>query len=304
MPEMTLKFGGYAPAASSHSRALDRFAEFVRNETGGRIEVEILHNIMDEGRPTIDLLDLVASGELDLCYYSTSYLGSSVPIVDALEIPFLFDTLDEAHSALDGSFGSQISAAIESVRDFKVLGYWDNGFRHLTNGVRPIHTPDDCTGLKIRLQPNLVHSELVQSWGMHPVLVELSEAIRMLESGDVDAQENPLANTVAYGVKHLHLTLTAHLYGARGLFANSDRLQALSKSDSEILRAGARVAILYQRTEAQRYEEELLDSLKAEGRKIVMLSEIERGAFAEAAGLVISRARKTVPSDVLDLLGR
>jgi TRAP-type transport system periplasmic protein len=303
MSEVTLKFGGYAPAESSHSRALDRFADFVRQESDGRIDVDILYNIMDEGRSTIELLDMVTSGELDVCYYSMSYLGSSVPLVDALEIPFLFDTLDEAHAALDGSFGARISEAIESERGFKVLGYWDNGFRHLTNAVRPLCRPDDCIGLTIRVQPNLIHSELVKSWGMRPVLVELSEAIRLLESGEVDAQENPVANTVAYGVTHQHLTLSAHLYGARGLFANSDRLRGLDESSAEIVREGARLAILHQRDDAQRYEEELLGGLEAEGRQIVSLSEPERRVFKEAAGMVIAGARASVPSDLLDLLG-
>ncbi len=303
MSELKLRFGGYSPAESSHSKALDRFADSVRAESEGRIEVDVLYNIMDEDRTTSDLLDMVSSGELDVCYYSTSYLGSSVPLLDALEIPFLFDSLEDAHTALDGPFGERLSRAIEAARNFKVLGYWDNGFRHLTNGVRPIQTPHDCVDLKIRLQPNIIHSELVQSWGMRPVLVELSKGIELIGSGEVDAQENPLANTVAYGVEHQHVTLSAHLYGARGLFANRDRMDGLSAVESKILMNGSRIAILQQREDAKRYEMELLDGLRAEGRQIVTLTGDERSEFAKAAGLVIARARRKIPSDLLDLLG-
>ncbi len=174
MSSSVIRIGGYAPSESVHGRALDRFAEFVRSESNGEISIEVMYNVMDFGRPMADLLDMVISGELTWCYFSTSYLGNLVPAVNALEIPFLFATLDDAHKALDGPFGASLSASIASVHPVEVLGYWDNGFRHLTNRDRPIRTPADCAGLSIRLQPNRVHGALMEAWGI--CLLDTSDA--------------------------------------------------------------------------------------------------------------------------------
>lgn len=268
MSDSVIRVAGYAPSDSVHSRALDVFGEFVREQSSGTLEVEILHNVMDLGRPMSALLDMVTSGELTMCYFSTSYLGTSVPDVDALEIPFLFDTLDAAHDALDGAFGAALSDAIEMVYPISVLGYWDNGFRHLTNRVRPVRAPADCEGLSVRLQPNRVHAALMEAWGMAPVLADLSEGIRMIAHGEVDAQENPLANTRAYGVSHQHVTLTAHLYGARALLANRDGLARLGAVSVDV----------------------------------VQLGDDERAVFASAAASVAERARSAAGERLLRLL--
>lgn len=297
----TIRVGGYAPRQSVHSRAVDRFADVVRTRSNGEIEVEIVYNIMDDGRPATDLFELVRSGELTWCYYSTSYLGAAVPELDALEVPFLFGTVDRAHVALDGELGSALAAAVRDRADFEVLGFWDNGLRHLTNSVRPIEGPDDCRGLRIRLQPNRIHEALARSWGMEPVPAELSEGIAMIERGDVDAQENPLANTVAYGVDHAHITLTGHLYGARGLFANPSAMDHLGPA-ADLVREAAAEAIAFQRGAAADYEDELRQRLAAEGRQIVDPTSDQRAVFAQAAAGVIDDALAAVDPAVLGLL--
>jgi TRAP-type C4-dicarboxylate transport system substrate-binding protein len=292
VPEITLRVGGYAPAASTHSRALDHFRDAMAAEVGEAVEVEVLHNVMDLGRPATDLFDMVRSGELTWCYYSTSYLGSEVPVLDALEIPFLFSSLAEAHAALDGDLGAHLAAEIRAGLGYEVLGFWDNGFRHLTNRLRPVRSPADAGGMSIRLQPNALHEALARAWGMTPVAVELSEAIRLISEGKVDAQENPLANTVAYGVAHRHVTLTGHLYGARGLYANAETMAALPADIAEACRRCARRAIEYQRAAAATYEEDLLKGMIAEGRQVVVPTEDERAEFEAAVAEVIAAARQ------------
>jgi TRAP-type C4-dicarboxylate transport system substrate-binding protein len=300
--ESTVRVGGYGPPSSAHSRALDHFAAFIDAETSGEVAVDILYNVMDTGRPAADLIEMVDSGELTWCYFSTSYLGSSVPLLDALEVPFLFDSLESAHRSLDGEFGAALSAAVTSTRGVEVLGYWDNGFRHLTNNQRAIRSPFDCEGLRIRLQPNDVHAELAAAWGMTPTLAELSVGIKMIIDGDVDAQENPLANTHAYGVDHSYVTLTAHLYGARGLFANAEAMSAFEPEVADLIRRGARSAIEYQRKVAAEYEIDLRRLFETQGRDVIDLSVAERDAFADAATTVIAQARAALPSDVLALI--
>lgn len=256
---------------------------------------------MDSGKPATALFDMLDAGELTWCYYSSSYLGAKVPELNALEIPFLFDSVAEAHDSLDGEFGSALASAVRHHAGYEMLGFWDNGLRHLTNSVRDIRTPDDCRGLRIRLQPNAIHEALTASWGMEPVPAELSAGIAMIKNGEVDAQENPLANSVAYGVDHRHITLSAHLYGARGLFANADGLAKLGDA-GEIVREAARSAIAYQREAAAAYELELRTMMENEGRTVLDLSSEERLAFAEAASEVIDNARAAIDTDLRRLI--
>jgi TRAP-type C4-dicarboxylate transport system substrate-binding protein len=193
------------------------------------------------------------------------------------------------------------------VRDetgFEALGFWDNGFRHMTNRLRPIHTPEDCRGLSVRMQPNVIHEELMRCWGAIPVATELSQAIQLLVSRSVDAQENPLANTVAYGVDKVHpfITMTGHLYGARGLFANRAAYNSLSDDLREIVDEGIEQAITVQRSAAATLEDTLRRDLEVDGVEFVDLSDEGRAVFASAAAPAIEMAHSTIREDLFGLV--
>lgn len=304
MPDFTLRIGGYAPQGSSHAQGLATFAETLRSTTGGRVDVDILWNILDEGRPATDLLDMVESGELAMCYFSTSYLGKRVPELNVLETPFLFRDLKHAHRCLDGGLGAALTSATEAVTGFRVLGYWDNGFRHMTNALRPIHTPADVAGMKVRLQPNAQHEAMIEAWGGIAVPVELSSGIAMIAAGEVDAQENPLANTVAYGVDkvHGHVTMTGHLYGARGLYAHPETLDGLGDNERRAVGLAARQAIETQRRTARSKEHQLRLDLTAAGVEFVDLTADEVAMFVSASVAVSARARADVGADLFELV--
>lgn len=300
MASITIRAGGYAPQATTHSRALDRFKAAMHDRLGDEVEVELLYNVMDDGRPATALFDLLEAGELTWCYFSTSYL--SHPLADAIEVPFLFDDLASAHAALDGPFGAMIGQAVLRDRGMELLGFWDNGFRHLTNALRPVVSPDDCAGMRIRIQPNPTHADMMRSWGMEPVMAELSEGIRLIRNAEVDAQENPLANTVAYGVAHRYVTKTAHLYGARGIFAKPGTLASLPAEVAAAVRIAVRSAIDFQRLAAAEHEAELEDQLVAEGRRFDTPSVEQHAVFRDAAAEVVDRAIGAIDDNLLALL--
>jgi TRAP-type C4-dicarboxylate transport system substrate-binding protein len=303
MSSKRLWIGGYGPERSAHGAGLATIRRVVEAETNGDVEVEVTWNIMDEGRPNTDLLDLVESGHMFLCYFSSSYLGDRVPELNVLETPFLFDDLQAAHRALDRSLGESLAEAVRSATGFEVLGFWDNGFRHLTNRLRPVHSPGDCKGMTVRLQPNVIHEELIRSWGAIPIPVELSMGIQLISRLDVDAQENPLANTVAYGVDqvHRHVTMTGHLYGARGLFAHRGTWDSLPGELREIVARAARTAIEVQREEAARHEQSLRSDLEAGGTEFVDLTSEERDAFVEISAPAITLAHAHAPARMFDM---
>jgi TRAP-type C4-dicarboxylate transport system substrate-binding protein len=301
----TLAIGGYGPEKSAHGEGLATFREVVERETAGQVEVEVIWNIMDQGRPNTDLFDLVSSGEMFMCYFSSSYLGNRVPELNVLETPYLFEDLGSAHRALDGSLGQALAEAVRAGAGFELLGLWDNGFRHLTNRHRPVRSPADLERMSVRLQPNSVHEELIRSWGAVPVAIDLKAGIEMISRLEVDAQENPLANTVAYGVDKLHrfVTMTGHLYGARGLFAHAPTWDSFDPSLKEVVARAAREAVIHQRTAAENLEAALREQLEADGTGFVDLTAEERAVFVETSAPAISLAREGVPSELFELAG-
>ncbi|MGH8915325.1 MAG: TRAP transporter substrate-binding protein [Acidimicrobiia bacterium] len=300
-----LWIGGYGPQASAHGDGLETFRQAIESGTNGEVRVEVTWNIMDEGRPNTDLFELVEAGHMFMCYFSSSYLGGRVPELNVLETPFLFHDLESAHLALDGALGDSLRRAVRAKTGFEVLGFWDNGFRHLTNRLRPVHLPEDCRGMTVRLQPNAIHEELIRAWGAIPVAVELSEAIQLIARLDVDAQENPLANTVAYGVDqvHRHVTMSGHLYGARGLFAHRATWDSFDDDVRVLVSGAARAAIDVQRESAARLETGLRARLEAEGVEFVDLTAEERSAFVEASAPAIERAHQGVPEGLFAMVG-
>lgn len=300
MSSIRIEVGGYAPADSTHSRALRHFAERLEGRVGDAVAVEVLDNVMDLGRPATELFSMVGSGELLWCYFSASYLGERVPEQSAVDVPFLFEDLPSAHAALDGPFGAFLATATERRTPYEVLGYWDNGFRHLTNRVRSVRTPDDLAGLTVRLQPNAMHQAMIEAWGAVPVCVELSEAIRLISAGEVDAQENPLANSAAYGVDRVHrfVTMSGHLYGPRGVYANPARLAALPDEIEVAVRESVGEAVAFQRRVAAECEVELRERFKRAGLEFVDLSDDERAGFIEATRSVIEQAKAELGEEV------
>jgi TRAP-type C4-dicarboxylate transport system substrate-binding protein len=300
-----VRLGGYAPADSTHGQALDTIAAGLRTELGDGVAIQIDYNIMDSGRPAQALLEEVEAGRMTLCFFSSSYLAGRVPGLGIIDLPYVFDSLEHAHAALDGRLGAALSRRTRRSTGLDPLGYWDNGIRHLSNRSREIHTPEDCRGLRVRLQPNWAHEEFFRALGTEPVCNDLREGIAMLLSGELDAQENPFANFVAYDVHtvHPHVTLTGHIYGARGVYASAEQLRTWPLRAREALAGAVEIAVRQQRDAAASKEIELRDWLAGRGTRIVELAHDEHAAFRAVAEPVLQRARTSIDDELWALLG-
>ena len=301
-----LRLGGYGPPDSTHGRGLARIAELFRQLVGSEVDVEIEYNILDAGRQAGELLDEVEAGRFTLCYFSTSYLTGRVPELGIIDLPYLFASLDHAHRVLDGELGDELSQRTSRSTGLVPLAYWDNGIRHLSNSVRPVVTPGDCAGLRVRLQPSWAHESYFRALGALPVCVDLRQGIEMLRAGAVDAQENPLANFVTYGIHrlHRHLTLTAHAFGARGLYASALQLAGWPDDHRRALGQAASRAAREQRAAADKADADLEAWLEAEGCMVVRLTAEQRSAFQSAAQPVLEQARRRLEARLFDLVER
>ena len=301
-----IRIGGYSPPDTSHSRAMVLFKEKMGQRLGDDVRIDIFWNVMDFGYGAPDLLAMVECGMLGMCYFSTSYLADRVPELEIVDLPFTFEDSAHAYGALDGALGAHLSERIEAQTGYKSLGFWDNGFRHLSNSLRDVRTPDDCRGLRVRLQPNETHVKTFELLGAEAVPVELKEGIAMIESGQVNAQENPLSNTVTYGVTNhqRRITMSGHFYGARALLAHRESFDAWPAEVRDAALACIREAIDYQREAAQAGEIAIRRSLEEEGVSFVDLSDAERAAFGEATEPIRAEARERLGSALFDLAER
>ncbi len=286
--------GGYGPPATTHSRALKLMGERLEAEFGADVDVKYIWNVMDLGYRGDDLLWMVEDGILTLAYQSTSYLTDRVPELEFADLPFLFSSLEHARSAMDGGLGEYLTERIEARIGYRLLGYLENGYRHLSNRLRTVRAPADLAGMRIRLLPSEMHCRIFELLGAIPVPCDLKPALDAIASGAVDAQENPLANTVTYGVHKLHRyhTLTGHSYLSRGVYVNRAAFDGWPAPFRTAMRAAAREAVLFQRQLA--VEEELIarKAIEDEGCEIVELTPGERDQFAGAVGPLHEEARK------------
>ena len=286
--------GGYGPPTTTHSRAIKMMGDRLTAQFGNDVDIKYVWNVMDFGYKAEEVLWMSERGLLTLAYQSTSYLTERVPELEFADLPFLFASLDEARAAMDGALGAYLSRKIEEhVPGYRMLGYFENGYRHVSNRLRPVHAPADMRGLKIRSLPSLMHSRTYEMLGAVPLIMDLKPAIAKIKAGEIDAQENPLANTVDYGVHkfHRHHTLTGHSYLSRGIYCNRAAFESWPAELQTAMMEATREAVLAQRELAVREEEVARKAIEDAGGEIVELTPAERAAFVRAVKPLHDEAR-------------
>ena len=172
---VNLKFGGYQKPASIHNQAATRFGALLRERLGDAVAFELIGNVLDLGHKSGDLPLMVESQELQCCYISTVRFTRWVPELAVIDLPFVVKDRPSVQRAFNGEFGAFIKKRFAESSPFRLLGLWDNGFRHLTNRVRPIRTPADCVGLRIRTQMSASHGEALSSLGFVAIPADVKE---------------------------------------------------------------------------------------------------------------------------------
>ena len=291
---MKLRGGGYQGDNSIHTRAL----RVIEAELGGAgFAVELTVNVTQAGHKAADLLGMVEHGALDLCYFNSSYLSERVPSLKLLDLPFLITDRAAAYRHLDGALGQRLSEDVASATGFCVLDFWDNGFRHISNRLRPIRSPRDCTGLKIRTLDNPLHQEIFRAFGFTPMIIDVKDLPGAVASGVVDAQENPLTNTVNFNMHktHRHISLTSHFFGVALVLVNVKWFGGLSDTQQVSIRAAVGAATRAQRALAASEDVDCLARLRADGCEVIGPEAIDRAAFE--ATIADIRAREMAGLD-------
>jgi TRAP-type C4-dicarboxylate transport system substrate-binding protein len=290
----TLRIGGYQPEISVHTRSLRHFASALHGRLGAALHLEIVPDVTDQRLRAADLPTMVEAGELDACYFASSYLAGRVASLGLLDVPFPATDREEIYRKLDGNLGARLAADVAACTGCRVLGFWDNGFRHISNRLRPIRHPDDCRGMRLRTLDNALHREIFAALGFEPIFVDVKDLADAVARYAVDAQENPLTNLVNFGLyrTHRHVSLTSHFFGVALFLMNRGRLDALSSEIQLAVRAAAAEATQRQRELAAAEDARCLAVLGDDGVQVVAPEEIDLPAFSARVATIVERERK------------
>src|SRR5581483_10070508 len=299
-----IRMGGYGPATTGFSKALKFIGDRLERQFGDRIDVKYVWNIMDFGYRAEDILWLVESGVLTLGYQSSSYLTDRVAELGFVDLPFLFAQRDAARGAVDGRLGRHLAERIEAHCNYRILGWFENGFRHISNRLRTVRTPADLKDMRIRVLPSDVQARTFALLGAVPLRWDLTEAIAAIKAGTIDAQENPFANTVTYGVHKFHHfhSVTNHFYISRPIFLHRTAFDAWPRELQEAMRAAVNKAVAFQRHLAIEEDREARAAIEAERCEITVLTADEHAQFRAAVAPLLKDARKSYEQKMFDMI--
>ncbi|SBW12971.1 TRAP-type C4-dicarboxylate transport system, periplasmic component [uncultured Alphaproteobacteria bacterium] len=290
---VVIKLGHIAEPTHPYGKGGDYFAKLVAEKSGGEIEVKVFPNSQLGGQK--DLIEGLVFGSVDMALVGTAALGQFQPQISLFDLPFLFDDRPHAYRSLD-TVGMEIGKALEP-RGIKLLGYMENGIRHMTNNVRPIKTPADMKDLKIRVQTNKIHIEMIKALGASPTPMDLSELYSAMQQGTVDGQENPSAHiyTKRFYEVQKYASLTAHAYAPEPVLISMITWKKLTPKQQKIVQDAANESIAWQRKVSEDEDNDYWNKIKATGKMEVI--SVDRKLFQEATKPVIAMFAKTVGED-------
>ncbi len=298
-----IRFGGYQGPASVHTRAMRRFSEALARACAGAVDVELTENVTAQGRRADDLFAMVETGRLELCYFASSYLVGRVPALGVLDLPFAATERARTYERLDGELGARLAEAVAANTGYRVLAWWDNGIRHISNRLRPIRRPEDCRGIRLRTLDNAFHQRVFAALGFVPQYLDVKDLVPAVEAERVDAQENPLTNLVNFNLHrfHRHVSLTAHFHGIAPVLVNRAAFDAWPASVREGVRAALVEATAAQRGFAIEDDTVCLAKLHEAGVAVVGPEEIDLSAFRAAVADVVRDGTAALDPDLLAL---
>jgi tripartite ATP-independent transporter DctP family solute receptor len=221
------------------------FKSLVEAGTNGGIEVQTFPN-GQLGKDN-DVVTQVKSGVIQSGIHSVGGFASAYPMMGVIDVPFAFPNISATYAVFDGPFGARLAADIEQKTGLKVLGFGDSGgFFHFTNSKKPITSPDDMKGLKIRTMGLDTHKAVVSALGGQPAVIAWTEVYTALQTGVADGQMNPvpIISFAKFNEVQKYLTLSGHLFAPYVWVVNKDFWNSLSPAEKNVVSYAAKSAIV------------------------------------------------------------
>jgi len=291
--ERTLKFAFQNQTGHPQAQGAQKFADLVAQKSGNKITVKLFPGGSLGG--DLQTVSALQGGTVEMTVLNAGILTAQVKEFAAYDFPFLFNNGQEADAVTDGPFGQKLMEKLEE-KGLHGLGYWDLGFRNVTNSKRPIAKADDIAGLKIRVIQSPIYIDLFNTLGANATPLPFPELYPALDQKAVDGQENP--NTVILSSKFAevqkYLTQTRHIYNPQALIVSKKTWDGMSAEEKKIITDAATEATAYQRQASRGAADSALEALKTAGMTVTELPPAEMAKLREKVKPVIEKYTASV----------
>lgn len=289
-----IRMSSPSPASGFDSVLMTKFAEKVKAKLGDDFSYESFDNasIGDE----IVHLQQIRTGQLDV-----TPIGSDAVELDpawaVFDMPFLFPDRAMVAKVLDGEFGDKLAASMRDRAGLEVLAFGEIGFRQITNSVRPVNTPADFKGMRIRVPGSQTRILTFKTFGANPTTLNFSEVYLALQAKTIDGQENPLNDIVTRSIHEVqqYLSISNHVYTPVTFAMNAKKFDSLTDEQKAVFKEAAREAAREVRELGEAKDKELLEKLKSEGK--IQINEVDRDAFVKASEPLYDQIGKIAGGD-------
>ena len=295
--QTALKLGHPQANTSAFQVGAQAFADEFAKRTHGRYRISVFPGGALGGER--ELIESTQIGTLDLALTSTGPVGHFVPDTLITDIPFLFRDYEHARRVLDGPIGQAMLRKFAGKR-LIALAWGENGFRHLSNNKRAVHTPEDLKGLKLRTMENQVHITAFKVLGSLPAPMSFTDLYMAMKVGTVDGEENPIPVILSsrFGEVQKHLSLTGHVYSPALFLASPEMFNRLSEADKKALLEAARHGATMMRKRVNEIEASGIEELKAQG--VAVVTSIDKARFQSALAPAYSEYAKKFGSQNIE----
>ena len=297
--ERTVKFGTQNNAGHSIVLGMDRFKSIVEAKSGGKIKV----NVFPAAQLGNDQFHVsgVQGGTIEMAVMNSGILASQVPAFAIFDFPFMFESEAVADKIVDGAFGKKMHARLEE-KGIVGIGYWELGFRNMTNSKKPLNKVEDIAGLKLRVIPNPINLDWVKALDANPTPLPFPELYGALENKAVDGQENPIPTIKGnkFAEVQKHLALTKHVYNPQSVMVSKKFWDALTADEKKLFNDAAAEAGVFQRATNRAALGKDLADLKTAGMLVTEFPPAETAKFVEKMKPVIAKYAAQVGADVVN----
>lgn len=282
MPDLALKFGH--PYNEDHplAKGAQKFADIVREKSGGKIDVTVYPNsTIGSSR---DLVESMQIGAVDFALVPTTNVASFYEPLDIFYLPFLFRDKEHAYAVADGPVGQKLYADMLAKIGIRTLAMFESGFRTITTRDTKVEKPSDMQGIKFRVVNNPLNVATFKALGANPTPMALSEVFTGLQQGTVDGQDNPVGNVKAFGFDKVqkYITLSHHQWAGIMFLADDKMWQELPETVQQLFQETALETQEWERKALNEQEEKDLAAMEAGGMTVTRLTPEQSKAFQDA----------------------
>jgi tripartite ATP-independent transporter DctP family solute receptor len=297
--ETVIKIGHGAAESFHMHRALLHFEELVEAGSNGEIDVQIFPS--SQMGPDREMIEGVQTGVLEMAIPPSSFFAGWDPAFAVIELPYMYASKDIAFDVLEGEAGDSMIARVEN-QGLVGLGWLELGVRNVTNNVRPIATPADLDGVKLRTMQVPAHVATFQALGANPTPMNFGEVYSALQQGVIDGQENPLAiiTSQRFFEVQKYLSTTGHVFAVYMPVISQPFFASLSAEHQQLVRNSMAAARIHQAELVSAEDSSQLEEIRAAGVEVLELTAEQRQAFADATESVRLQYRDEVGAEAYD----